>query len=42
MIFIDCGDGNFDDYDVEFTEELKAMLDELLEEKGDRLCFKIC
>ena len=41
MIFIDCGDGNSDDYDVEFAKELKAMLDKLSEEKGDKLCFKI-
>lgn len=32
MIFIDCGNGNPDDYDSEFAEKLKAMLDELSEE----------
>lgn len=32
MIFIDCGNGNPDDYDSKFAEELKVMLDELSEE----------
>ena len=32
MIFIDCGDGNSDDYDSKFVKELKVMLDELSEE----------
>lgn len=42
MIFIDCDDVNSDDYDVEFAKELKAMLDESSEEKGDKSCFKKC
>jgi hypothetical protein len=32
MIFIDCGNGNPDDYDSEFAKELQTMLDELSEE----------
>ena len=28
MIFIDCGDGNPDDYDIEFAKKLRTMLDE--------------
>lgn len=38
MIFIDCGNGNPDDYDVGFAEELQTMIDELSEEKGDNIC----
>lgn len=32
MIFIDCGDGNPDDYDIEFAKKLQTMLDEPSEE----------
>jgi len=32
LIYIRGGNGNPDDYDSEFAEELKAMLDELSEE----------
>ena len=32
MIFIDCGDGNPDDYDIEFAKKLRTMLDESKDE----------